>query len=157
MPLLARIILWAWVVVAGILLGGGIYETVVLTPLWAGSPPESVLQWTHGIPQARFFGVVTPVYGLLSVALLALSFRMPNSMRTFALVAGASGVGVVIWTFLFFLPILQQTQATRGAGLAGEEIAGLVSQFVSWNYLRQVVLVIGWLAGLRAFSLTPRS
>jgi len=28
---------------------------VVLTPLWAGSPPQSVMTWSHGVIQGKFF------------------------------------------------------------------------------------------------------
>ncbi len=149
-----RMVLWVWVIVAGILLGGAIYESLVLLPLWAGNPPTSVVEWKHGAPQGRFFAVITPVYGLCSLALLVLAFRMPQRVRKFALSAGAVGVLIVVWTFLFFIPILQQTQATGGAGLSGDEITRLTNQFVSWNYLRLILLIGSWIAGLRAFSVS---
>jgi hypothetical protein len=43
-----QIPLWLFVLSAGILSGGSIFEHVVLTPLWAGSLPESVTQWQYG-------------------------------------------------------------------------------------------------------------
>jgi hypothetical protein len=33
---------------------------VVLTPLWAGSPPESVTQWQYGGIQRKFFIIFSP-------------------------------------------------------------------------------------------------
>ncbi|MEO6334585.1 MAG: anthrone oxygenase family protein, partial [Pyrinomonadaceae bacterium] len=77
---------------------------------------------------------------------------MPARVRKFAIVAGALVVVVVVWTFFFFIPILQQTQATGGAGLSGEEITRLTNQFLTWNYLRQVLLIGSWISGLKAFS-----
>jgi hypothetical protein len=35
-----------------------------------------------------------------------------------------------------------------------EEITRLVNQFKTWNWGRWVVLIGGWIAGLRAFSLS---
>jgi hypothetical protein len=55
---------------------------------------------------------------------------------------------------LFFLPILQKTQATRGAGLSGDEITRLVHQFETWHWGRWAVIVGSWMAGLRALSLS---
>ena len=151
---ITQVVLWLFVLSAGILTGGSIFEHTVLTPLWAGSPPESVTQWQYGTIQARFFRIASPTYGLFSLALVVVSWLMPRQQRKWALVAGLSGIIVVVWTILFFLPILGKTQATQGAGLSGEEITRLVNQFTGWNWGRWAVLIGGWVAGLRAFSLS---
>jgi hypothetical protein len=151
--IITQIVLWAWVLSASILTGGGIFEHTVLSPLWAGSPPESVTQWQYGGIQRKFFIVVSPLYYFCSLALIISSFWMPQRQRKWALVAGLSGIIIAFATFLFFIPILNQTQVTRGAGLSGDEITSLVNQFKSWNWARFTVLIGGWIAGLRAFSL----
>lgn len=150
----AHVVLWLYVLAAGIITGGSIFEHTVLTPLWAGSLPESVTQWQYGGIQGKFFRVVTPTYALLSLVLVIASFWMPPQQRKWALVAGLSGITVLLATIFFFLPILGKTQATRGAGLSGEEITALVTQFKSWNWGRWALLIGGWVAGLRAFSLS---
>jgi hypothetical protein len=149
-----RAVCWLFVVSAGILSGGSIFEHVVLTPLWTGSLPDSVRQWPYGGIQSAFFMVVSPIYGLVSMALVALSFRMPPRQRPWALAAGISGIVVVVATILFFLPILDQTQVTRGEGLSDEEIVSLVHSFETWNWGRWALLLGGWIAGLQAFSLS---
>ena len=149
-----QIALWLFALSASILAGGGIFEHLVLTPLWAGSPPESVTGWQYGGIQGKFFIIFSPLYYLCSLALIIASRWMPVRQRKWALVAGLSGLIVGLATFLFFIPILQKTQATRGAGLSGEEITRLVNQFKTWNLGRWVVLIGGWLAGLRAFSMS---
>lgn len=152
----SKIVLWVWVIVAGVLIGGSIYEGVVLLPLWAGSPPESVAAWNYGVPQVRFFAVMTPFYGVLSLALLIAAFWMPGHISKSAMIAGALGLIVVVWTFFFFVPILQQTQATGGAGLSRDDVIQLTNSFVTWNYLRYILLLTGWFVGLRAFNLSGR-
>ena len=147
-------VLWLFVLSSSILTGGGIFEHAVLTPLWAGSPPESVIQWQYGGIQRKFFIMVSPLYYLFSLSLVIASWWMPQRKRKLALVAGLSGIILMFATFLFFIPILQKTQVTRGAGLSGEEITALVNQFKAWNWGRWAVLIIGWVAGLRAFSLS---
>jgi len=153
---LYRVTVWLFVLSAGILCGGSIFEHVVVTPLWAGSPPESVTQWPYGGIQGRFFAVASSVYGLLSLALVIVSWWMPpRRQRGWALSAGLSGIIVVVATLLFFLPILHKTEVTRGAGLSGDEITRLVRQFKAWNWARWAVMIGGWVAGLRALSLPP--
>ena len=149
-----QIPLWFFVLSASILTGGGIFEHVVVTPLWAGAPPESVTQWQYGGIQRKFFIIFSPLYYLCSLALIIASRWMPRRQRTWALLAGLSGIIIGVATFTFFIPILQKTQVTRGAGLGGEEITDLVNRFKTANWGRWIVLIGGWLAGLRAFSLS---
>ena len=149
-----QIPLWCFVLSASILTGGGIFEHIVLTPLWAGSPPESVTQWQYGGIQRKFFIIFSPLYYLCSLALIIASRWMPRRQREWALVAGLSGIIIGVATFTLFIPLLQKTQVTRGAGLSGEEITGLVNRFKAWNWGRWVVMIGGWVAGLRAFSLS---
>lgn len=150
----AQIALWLFVVSAGLVSGASTFEHLVLTPLWAGSLPESVRTWPHGGIQGAFFAPVTPLYGLFSLALALGCWWMPARQRSWSLLAGVSGVVVVAATIVFFLPILQKTQGTRGAGLSDAEIIRLVGQFQAWHIARWTLLVSGWLAGLRALSLS---
>lgn len=149
-----QIVLWLFVLSAGLLSGASVFEHVVLTPLWAGSLPESVMEWPHGGIQGRFFMIASPLYGLFSLVLAIASRWMPPSQRRWALIAGLSGIVVMVATVAFFLPILEKTQVTRGAGLTGEEITRLVHRFETWNVGRWAVLIGGWIAGLRALSLS---
>jgi len=151
---IAQVVLWLFVLSAGIVTGGSIFEHTVLTPLWAGSPPESVTQWQYGGIQGKFFRIASPLYALFALALLVVSWWMPRPQRKWAFLAGLSGIITMVATIFFFLPILGKTQATRGAGLSGEEITALVTQFRAWNWGRWAVLIGGWIAGLRAFSLS---
>lgn len=150
----AQIVLWLFVLSASILTGGSIFEHVVLTPLWAGSLPESVTQWPYGSIQGKFFMVVSPLYGLFSLALITVFRLMPRRQQKCVLAAGVSGIIVIAATMLFFLPILEKTLSSRGTGLTGEEITRLVNQFQTWHWLRWAVLISGWIAGLRALSLS---
>ena len=151
---ITQVVLWLFVLTASILTGGGLFEHTVLTPLWAGSPPESVTRWQYGGIQRKFFIAVSPLYYLFSLALIIASWWMPPRRRRWALAAGLSGIIIMFATFFFFIPILQKTQVTRGAGLSGEEITALVDRFKTWNWGRWIVLIGGWVAGLRAFSLS---
>jgi hypothetical protein len=154
-PTVTRTILWLFLLSALILTGGGLFEHMVITPLWAGSPPESVTAWPYGGIQRRFFIIFSPSYYLCSLALVIASWWMPRRQRRWALVAGLSGIATMFATFLFFIPILQKTQVTRGAGLSGDEITALVNRFKTWNWGRWVVIIGGWVAALRALTLPP--
>jgi hypothetical protein len=40
-----QVLLWVFVILAGIVIGAGFYEMRVTVPLWANSPPDSVWYW----------------------------------------------------------------------------------------------------------------
>ncbi|HEX8171942.1 MAG TPA: hypothetical protein VF824_15505 [Thermoanaerobaculia bacterium] len=154
---IAQAFVWLFVVSASLVAGASVFEHIVLTPLWAGSPPESVTQWRYGGVQGRFFAAVTPFYGLFSLGLLLVVKWTLRRQRRWAAIAAVSGVIVVVWTIAFFLPILAKTQVRAGAGLTPDEITMLVARFRLWHWFRAALLLGGWLAGLRALSLSPAS
>lgn len=154
---ITRLVLWLFVLSSTFLLGGGTFEHLVLTPLWAGSPPGSVTQWQYGAVQAKFFGIFSSIFYLFLIATIITLWWMPPRPRRWAMVSVLCGIIVMIATLGFFIPILGQTQATGGAGLSGEEITRLTNQFVNWNYGRYVLLVGGWAAALRALVVSYAS
>lgn len=149
-------VLWLLVLASGFVVGGSVFERVVVTPLWASAPPASVTAWPYGTVQKPFFMIATPTWALLCLATLALSFALPEPARPWARAAGVVGVVVMIWTAAFFIPLLMKTEANRGAGLSAEEITRFTRQFVQWGHLRTLLAFGAWLAALRALVLASR-
>ena len=154
--LIARIVLWLFILSSSIQLGGAVYETFVVTHLWAGSPPESVTGWNpvpqYAIEPARFWGRASPLYTLATLALLIAAWFMPGVSRRWALAAGLCSLLVILTTVLFFVPILRETIFTRGAGLSAGEITAKVHQWVNWNWPRMALVLVGWVAGVQALN-----
>jgi hypothetical protein len=148
----AIVVLWLLVIASGLVAGGSIVERVAIIPLWAAAPPESVRAWTLGAIQRPFFEIATPIYALLALAAFVSSWFLPAPARPWARTAGVVGVALMIATVAVFVPALQKTQATGGAGLSGEEIVRLTRRFVDWSWLRTGSLFAGWLAALRALT-----
>jgi len=150
------VVLWSLIVVSGMVLGGSVFERLCLSPLWAGAPPESVTSWTLGVIQRPFFQAVVPLWTLLAVAAAALSPAMPSAARPWARAIAVVAVLVFVSTIAFFVPILEKTQANRGAGLPPEEITRLARQFVNWSLLRTIGVAGTCLAAIRALILASR-
>ena len=68
-------------------MGGGLYEHIVLTPLWKRSPPASfsVIQPNTGVPLQRFWIPVHLAITVLVVAALVLTFS-EAAVRRFLLI-----------------------------------------------------------------------
>jgi len=146
--------LWALVIALGIQLGAGIFETRVLVPLWAADPPASVsayfTQQRRPDSGKRLWMILTPVTAIISLLNLVLAFSSAESWRLWWLVAASCSVAVMVATFAYFVPVLRYLE--RVAAVPPEAVAGKVRTWVVLNYLRAAVLVVAWIAALRAFA-----
>ena len=158
---IAQVFLWLFVIVLGIEIGAGLYETLVVLPLWALAPPDSVVAYhQHNVayPQfalnagGRFWMVNTPLTGLLAIAAFITGLKTRREHRQWRVAATVLALIVVISTFAWFVPniiILGQ----GGAGLSGEQITSLTNRWVRLNWVRVVVYLTAWLSGLRALTI----
>ena len=118
-------------------LGGGLYEHVVLTPLWSTSPPSSfsVIQPGTGVPLQRFW---IPIHSAITIFLLLslfLTWKCPP-VRRLLLIGSASYLVMRTWSGLFFIPDMlafqkialdsaPSTEDSRRESRAGHTGAGL--------------------------------
>lgn len=94
-------------------LGGGIYESVVLDPVWPGRP--AIIQAQHGGVSRRRFWI--PVHGAVAVALVAaviVTWGHPD-VRAPILIAFASHAAVRIWSLVDLVPKVVAFQKTDPA------------------------------------------
>jgi hypothetical protein len=76
---LYTIALWFYSILASLVFGASVYETLVVHPAWSRQPPESFVSFV-GEPLGRmdiaaFWKPVAPLFALSGVAALALAFR----------------------------------------------------------------------------------
>lgn len=149
-----HVLLWLLIVTVGIEIGAGIYEALVLVPLWAGDAPASLVAYNleplRPNPGQHFWIVSTPLVGLLGLLNLIAAWRSRMTRRQWWL-AGAGGiVTIVAVTFLYFVPALMGFEATREGGDA--TLAASVHRWVLLNWVRAVVYVTSWFCLLYAYS-----
>ena len=154
-----RVVLWLFVVALGIDLGGGLYETRVVVPLWSRGVPDT-LALGHPLAQVatgaglRFWAFVTPAAGLLALAVLVFAWRAPASWRWWGLGAAAVELCVVVSTLLYFKPTAIRLFMGHGAGLSHGALVDTVRQWVRWNYVRAAVTFAAWCAALVGLTLS---
>ena len=158
---IANLFIWLFVISLGIELGGGLYETLVVLPVWALAPPESVVSYfQHNVayPQfalnagGRFWMVQTPLLGLISLATLISGFKTRPEHRAWRIAGTVLALVVVISTFAWFVPNIMILLA-GGGDLNGAQITSLTHWWVRLNWVRVVVYSTGWLCGLRAMTI----
>jgi hypothetical protein len=157
---LTRSLLWISVIAWGILLGGKLFDLRVLAGAWSASPPESLSLMPYG-PN---YPVDTGEYFLpSSVALLVCSFgaliggwRTPPSYRVWLVLPPLMMLATLIFTVLWFWPhnaaLWAVAKGAPGAIRDRGEVISMARQWVTYDWLRVAMGVVGFLSAIRAIS-----
>jgi hypothetical protein len=161
---IAQILLWLFVILLGIAVGAALYEMRVTVPLWANSPPESVLYWetvrnanSQYVPNSglRFWVFVTPTHTLLAVATLIAGWTTRGEHRKWLF---ASTIGMIILhasAFIWFVPTINAIRDSQALGLGREWVIAKTHMWVTLSWVRAVLGMAAFVAGLRALTIPP--
>ena len=157
--------MWLFVIALGITIGGGLYETLVLMPLWSLAPPDSVIAfYQHNIanPQfvtnqgGRFWIFFTPFLGLTAIATLVSGLRTRPEHRKWRIVGTVLTLIVVVFTFVWFIPNIILLSGKGVMAMSLDEVTSLTNWWVRLNWVRAILYSAAWLAALRALSIPPK-
>ena len=101
-PTAAIVLLAVVTVLAGAQLGGGLYEHLVLDPVWPGRP-AIVQPGNGGVSRRRFWIPIHTAFEVLLIAAIVASWAHPH-VRTALFVALASQLAMRAWSFLDLIP-----------------------------------------------------
>jgi len=151
-------LLWLFVIFSGIAVGAGLYEMRVNMPRWFAPAAGSALRVEIDAIRSddsgrRFWAYVTTVPLTLLTLAGCLVAWSPETARERWWLAGAGIVLVErVGTFGYFIPqLLKLLQPGR---LAGERAEQAARTWTRLNYVRAALAFAGWLAALRALSLS---
>lgn len=157
---MTRGLLFVSVVAWGVLLGGKLFDHVVLVGAWSASPPESLSL----LPYGERFPVDTGDYFFpSSVALLVCSFglfvsgwRTPPRYRLSLFLPPLMLLVILVFTVLWFWPanaaLWRVAQGAPDAIRDRRAIATLVGQWVAFDRVRIVAGLVGFLLCVWAIS-----
>jgi hypothetical protein len=152
------VLLWLFVVNLGIAFGAGLYEHRIVTPDWL-SDDGSGRHWNAEAARRddtglRFWAYVTTgPLTLLTLASLVVAWRTPGPERGWWLAAALVVLGDRILTFSYFIPTMVGLFNAPDSPAA----VAAATRWMNLNYLRHVLVLAGWLAALKAFSLRASS
>lgn len=150
---MTRAILWLATLVLAIHTGAALYEMMVVTPLWASDPPQSLRGFNaaaeYAIEPLSYKMPAIAVLAFVSFAALSVAFGL-TAGRAWALLAGVLGLAIAAATFLYAFPILRRTIETSGAGLTDAQIVEDVHAWITWSRIRITVLIVAWIAAVAA-------
>lgn len=155
---MSRLALGLFVMILGIDIGAGLYESRVVVPLWSAGVPRTLVA---GDPYGRvaidagmrFWAFITPAVGLAAAVSLGFGLSAPRPRLTWQVAASAIELCAFAMTMIYFKPTLMRLFLGHGDGLSSAAIAATVRRWIGWNWVRIALSLAAWGAGLRALLL----
>ena len=117
--------------------GGGLYEHIVLTPIWSASPPSSfsVIQRGTGVPLQRFW---IPVHTAITIFIVLTLFLTWNdvTVRRLLLIGVASYMIMRVWSALFFIREMLAFQKIPPDSSPSPDLSARVARWTYWTWFR---------------------
>jgi hypothetical protein len=156
---LLRWLLFIYVFVLGIYLGGAIFETVVIVPIWSASADAA--RYFNQNPLSifntgNFFFIVAPLSTLLSVITLITGWRTAQPVRFWLRLAIIPFLIIFLTTAFYFVPEQLAIKGTPAQNLSDAELTLRASRWVMLNWIRFLVSFPMWGATLHALGLAYR-
>jgi hypothetical protein len=153
---LAGIFLWISIIAWGLWFGALVYEMNVVMPLWSSHLPQSAIEW-NSRPGFRFnptpYYVPVAITTILS-SLVALLLGWRAGGRTpWLLISSVSSAVTLAYTLLYFFQKNEVLFRGENIGLGGDEITSIANAWIAGNWVRVVIMAVGYYAALRAFRL----
>lgn len=157
---MTRGLLWVSVVAWGILLGGKLFDHVILVGAWSASPPESLSLLPYGerypVDTGDYFFPSSVALLLCSLGLFVSGWRTPGRYRASLFVPPLMLLVILVFTIRWFWPanaaLWHVAQGAPGAMQDPAEIAGVVRQWVAFDRIRIAAGLVAFLLCIRAIS-----
>jgi hypothetical protein len=150
------ILLWMFVINLGVAFGAGIYEQRIVVPQWFSRSSEDGWRVDDEAMRStdtgrRFWAYVTTVpLTLFTLASLAVTWNLGNSLKQWWLAAAVITLLERIGTFSYFIPTALKLMRAETVSTTRSAMA---SKWMRLNLLRAALSLTGWLAALKALSL----
>lgn len=146
-------LLGAYCLVLGIETGAGIFEALVVVPLW-GESSAAAQRWRFAAPDVpeggAFFAIFSPLLLLLTIVLAAASFRAPWPARVTVLISVGIVIVLMATTFAYYLPT--QTALKSAESISGAAFAREARLWIQLNWVRQSAGVVAFAVAVVAFG-----
>ena len=132
-------------------IGGGLYEHIVLTPLWKKSPPASFasIQPGTGVPPQRFWIPVHIGITVFVISSLVLTWS-DLQVRRLILIGLGSYIVMRAWSGIYFIPEMLKLQKVPLDAPASAELIKRVQHWTFWSWFREPLDVLSFLCFLLA-------
>jgi hypothetical protein len=147
-------LLWLFVLNLGIAFGAGLYEHRIVVSGWITTSADGA-HWNADAARdddtgRRFWVFVTTVpLTLLTIASTYAAWHAAGPLRAWWLAAALAAVADRVLTFAYFIPAMIGLLSAADS----PDAAAAATRWSHLNYLRHAIVLVAWLAALRAFAL----
>ena len=146
-------VLWFYALMATIVFGAGVYESLVVHPAWSRKPPESFVAFM-GAPIGRmnlpaFWAPMAPLYALSGLAALVVAL-WAGTASVPLIVSAACAVSAIVWTLVYFRPTIVRFLEAEGGNTPAERLQSEARRWVLLNWIRVAMVGVSWWGVLRA-------
>jgi hypothetical protein len=147
--------LWFYSVMASLVLGASLYETLVVHPAWSRKPPESFVGFV-GEPVSRmnipaFWVPVAPLFAGSALGALALAF-MAGTAGAPLIASSTSTVLGVAWTLAYFRPTIARFLEQGGGDTPADRLPGEARRWITLNWFRVALVGVSWWGALATLT-----
>ena len=132
-------------------IGGGLYEHMVLTPLWSASPPSSfaIIQPGTGVPLQKFWIPDHTAITVFLILSLVLTWRQME-VRRLLLIGLSSYIVMRVWSGLYFIREMLAFQQISLDSPPSAELSARVARWTFWTWFREPLDLISFVCFLFA-------
>jgi hypothetical protein len=157
------IFLWVSVFAWGIGFGAKLFELVVLIPAWAANPPASLSLLPYGprwpYNPGDFFQPLSALLVIGTVGALVSGWRTSRTYKAWLWASLISLLLIWLATPTLFWPMIRDLYgASTGSRPLTEAAArGLAAQWIVYDWIREALIAVGFVCGVRAISTIDRA
>jgi hypothetical protein len=138
---------WLYAMLASVVFGATVYETLVVHPAWSRKPPESFAAFM-GDPIGRmnlpaFWIPVAPIYALGGLFALTMAFLAGRATVRLE-VSAACAVATVVWTLAYFRPTVSRFLEKGGGGVPAVQLRTEARRWILLNWFRLALVAVAW-------------
>jgi hypothetical protein len=144
---LYTIALWFYCILASLVFGASVYESLVVHPAWSRQPPESFVGFV-GAPISRmniaaFWMPVAPLFALSGLGALALTFRAGTQGAPLIASSICAVLGVA-WTLAYFRPTIVRFLENGGGNTPADRLRSETRRWIRLNWIRTAMVAVAW-------------
>ena len=154
-----RFLLWLNALVFCIYLAGHLFDVFILVPNWKSGSMEDIRMYNsffHKTNPFDFFRIIMPVSTGLSLLCFITFLRRGNPLITLVLISLLIDIGIYLVTLHYFLPINEYLFFEQGGELSPDRVREYVKNWVTADYLRIAMIMIGFYSSILAVHYSYR-
>ena len=156
----ARLLLFLTVIMLGLEMGAGSYETRAVVPVWSRDP-QAAYTFFSAHPEfamhagERWWIYCTPATTVVAILLLVFAGALPRPQALWARAAGIMAVVLVSSAFFYFVPRIIQLQSDQVLRMSPDQAKALGARWAELSAFRLPWCFAAWCVAIYAISRRP--